>query len=82
MFDAVRNAKNLQALLTALQAVSPEESETLEFDQLMAELPTFGGEPDDGHSVIWSWDETHVLEGMDIFDMEISPRIPSHRALY
>ena len=57
--ESVRNADSLAALRDALSVVARDE-QGLEYDRLLSELPTFGGE-ELAQEGIYSWDETHVL---------------------
>ena len=62
--------KTLEELLTALRELPPIFST----DQLITDLPTFGGDAPADTAGIWSWDESRLLVGTCIDDMEIVER--------
>lgn len=65
-FNSVKNATSLDALKEALQIVRMRgydaEEYSRQFEILMTELPTFGGDEVSGYiGEVYSWDETRVL---------------------
>lgn len=58
--ETIRNANSLAALRDALSSTSREE-QGLEYDRLLSELPTFGGDAWRTPGEVFSWDETHLL---------------------
>lgn len=67
----VESAENLEDLLEAL--VDAEKA-GVGTDDIITDLPTFGGEDPSDTAEVWSWDETRLLVGRCVSEFAILPR--------
>lgn len=64
---------NLESLYVAMRDNRPSTLDD-HGDQYRTNLPTFGGDAPDDTEGVWSWNETHLIVGTCVSDLEIVER--------